>query len=71
MKHLNFYLSINNFIKNGLEMRKLSTTKVYILSISNYGKINLIFLFQKDFLTMLPGISINHGKNIKSSLLVE
>ena len=64
-------MSINNFINSGLEMRKLSTTKVYILSISNYGKIDLIFLYQKDFLTMLPGISINHGKNIKSSLLVE
>ena len=64
-------MSINNFINSSLEMRKLSTTKVYILSISNYGKIDLIFLYQKDFLTMLPGISINHGKNIKSSLLVE
>ena len=64
-------MSLNNFINSGLEMRKLSTTKVYILSISNYGKIDLIFLYQKDFLTMLPGISINHGKNIKSSLLVE
>ena len=64
-------MSINNFINSGLEMRKLSTTKVYILSISNYGKIDLIFLYQKDFLTMLPGISINHGKNIKSSLLGE
>ena len=64
-------MSVNNFINSGLEMRKLSTTKVYILSISNYGKIDLIFLYQKDFLTMLPGISINHGKNIKSSLLVE
>ena len=53
-------------------MRKLRTSKVYnISSAILYWEIGLLYLYQEYFLTMVPGISVNYGKNIKSSWLVE
>ena len=53
-------------------MWKLRTSKVYnISSAILYWEIGLLYLYQEYFLTMVPGISANYGKNIKSSWLVE